>query len=612
MQAVPMTGVAQRMAASDNGARDRRGRALAYWLSPAGLVIGAATLLALLIRGFLLSRSHFLSSGGVEYDDGVYLGEAIRLLNGDLPYRDYALIQPPGIMVLMLPAAIIARLASATDGLIVARLASAAASAAGVALAGNLVRHRGTRVTLVTCGLLAIYPADIMAARTLLLEPWMNLCALLAATAAFRDGRLASPRRLAVAGGILGFAATIKFWAGVPAAVLLIACCIARGAEPPADSRQRGEPPLSPPSPGEPAQTAGPRASRRPRASRLPGWGHPSGAGTRAARLRWYLPGLAAGFLIPVAALAWAAPAAFLRGTLLFQATRTGQPAPLALRLDHLTGLIAVLGHHGVALSRSSYSLFQADATASMEATTTSAALPAALTAIGAALILIPYLRAPRRRTHLEWFALGCAIGACAAILGYSAFFYHYPAFPAPWLAIAIGAAAGAIPVPATPRRRAIAVAGAAVACAAFLAVTALEVVQLTGVAVGANPRVARLVPPGACVVTDQVAMTIAADRFTAAAASPPAPGCPDVVDALAQTLTLSSGVSPQGGAGRDPRVIAGWEAVLGRAQYVWLSGGHANRIPWTPQLDAWFNAHFHKVAVYRGYADSRLYQRDR
>jgi alpha-1,2-mannosyltransferase len=555
-----MTGVAHRLAASDNGASDRRGRVLAYWLSPAGLVIGGATLLALLIRGFLLSRPHLLNSGGVEYDDGVYLGEAIRLLHGDLPYGDYALIQPPGIMLVVLPEAIVARLASTTDGLILARVATVAASAACVALVGNLVRHRGTRVTLVTCGLLAIYPADIMAARTLLLEPWMNLCVLLAATAAFRDGRLAGPRRLAAAGLILGFAVTIKFWAGVPAAMLLAACCISPGAE----------------------------------------------TGGRLSRLRWYLPALAAGFVIPVAALAWAAPAAFLRGTLLFQATRAGQPAPLALRLDHLTGLIDVLGGNGVALTRGSYSLFQADATASMEPTATSAALPIALAAVGAALILIPYLRAPRRRTHLEWYALGCAAGACAAILGYSAFFYHYPAFPAPWLAIAIGAAAGAIPVPAAPRLRALAVAGATVACTAFLAVAALEVVQLTGVAVGANPPVARLVPPGACVVTDQVAMTIAVNRFTAAT-----PGCPDVVDALAQTLTLSGGVSPQGGAGRDPRVIAGWEAILGRAQYVWLSGGHANRIPWTSQLNAWFNAHFHKVAVYHGYADSRLYQKD-
>jgi UDP-GlcNAc:undecaprenyl-phosphate/decaprenyl-phosphate GlcNAc-1-phosphate transferase len=42
------------------------------------------------------------------------------------------------------------------------------------------------------------------------------------------------------------------------------------GGRPPVDPRQRGETPLSPPSPGERAQTA------RPRASRLPGWGRPS------------------------------------------------------------------------------------------------------------------------------------------------------------------------------------------------------------------------------------------------------------------------------------------------------------------------------------------------
>ena len=30
---------------------------------------------------------------------------------------------------------------------------------------------------------------------------------------------------------------------------------------------------------------------------------------------------------------------------------------------------------------------------------------------------------------------------ATAAIMGYSAFFYHYPDFPAPWLAITVGAA---------------------------------------------------------------------------------------------------------------------------------------------------------------------------
>ena len=50
--------------------------------SPAGLVILAATVLALALRLFLVTRPGFLTSGTVEYDNGVYLGAALRLLHG--------------------------------------------------------------------------------------------------------------------------------------------------------------------------------------------------------------------------------------------------------------------------------------------------------------------------------------------------------------------------------------------------------------------------------------------------------------------------------------------------------------------------------------------------
>ena len=45
-------------------------------MPPTGLVILAATVLALALRLFLLTRPGFLTSGTVEYDDGVYLGAA--------------------------------------------------------------------------------------------------------------------------------------------------------------------------------------------------------------------------------------------------------------------------------------------------------------------------------------------------------------------------------------------------------------------------------------------------------------------------------------------------------------------------------------------------------
>lgn len=79
-----------------------------------------------------------------------------------------------------------------------------------------------------TAGLLAVYPADVLSGRTLLLEPWMNLACLLAVTTAFREGRLASPRWLAWAGVAFGCAVAIKSWAAVPAVVLLAICLIDR------------------------------------------------------------------------------------------------------------------------------------------------------------------------------------------------------------------------------------------------------------------------------------------------------------------------------------------------------------------------------------------------
>ena len=126
----------------------------------------------------------------------------------------------------MTPAAAVAKVAGTAAAMSFARLLTVFASTACVPLAGNLVRHRGALVTAVTCGILAVYPDDIAAAHTLLLEPWMNLFCLIAASAAFSNGMLARPARLAWAGAALGVAGAVKFWAVVPGAVLLVLCLI--------------------------------------------------------------------------------------------------------------------------------------------------------------------------------------------------------------------------------------------------------------------------------------------------------------------------------------------------------------------------------------------------
>jgi alpha-1,2-mannosyltransferase len=591
--------------------RDLGGEALrAYGLSPPGLVTLAATVVALAIRLYLLSRLRYLT-GITEYDDGVYLGGSVSLISGTLPYHGFAFVQPPGILLLMAPAALLAKVSAITNAMAVARLLTVGASAACVALVGSLVRHRGTFVTLVACGALALYPDDIMSAHTLLLEPWMNLLVLAGACVAFRDGRLVSPRRLLWAGVLFGLAGTVKYWAVLPALGLLAVCLLTV--------------PDSGPG-GGPAEGAG-----RP--------------GVKAARAVRFSGGLVAGFAVPVLPFAATWPGLFLRSTLFDQVSRAGSSVPESLRLAHLTGLADLLNDAGqLTVPGDARSLFaRGDVTAT--ATWATGWLPVLLAVVLAALLGLGYVTGYARagrgvqadagpgtgagaetlvRTgtgrpcgpgSLEWYALATLGATVAAVLAYSAFFYHYPDFAAPWLAISSGYAAGALrdalaarfrgrrstpprfrssQPSATHRASQGLMAGrglVAGVAAVLILVAAFQAWELSGLHASDVHADAALIPPGACVVTDEISMVIAANRFTAGSG-----GCPDVLDSLATTLVTGNGVSVQGGAKALPQVAAEWTAIFSRAEYVWLSGSSDRRIPWTPRLRDWFARHFQSL----------------
>lgn len=522
-----------------------------YWLSNPGKVMLIATLLALALRLFTLSRPGYLT-GITEYDDGVYLGGSVRMSEGKLPYLDFAFIQPPGILELMMPVAIFAKLTTMVKALALARLLTALASAACIPLAGNLVRYRGAVVTAVTCGLLAVYPADISTAHTLLLEPWMNLCCLIAMNVAFRRGHLTRPARLFWAGVALGFAGDIKFWAAAPALVLLVLCLL--------DGRDRVR------------------------------------------RVRSYLAGLVLGFGVPAAPFLVATPLAFVRSTILDQAGRQGSAVALGVRLANLTGLIDVYTPKGkFTLNPGGNSMFASFASANVNDSHSMGWLPLLVTVVFAAAIAVGYAVQSRRLTPLEWLSLATAVIATAAITGYSAFFYHYADFPAPWLALAFGGAAGAL-----AGHRAWSLIAVRVFALVIVVIAVVQVREMFPQRAHGSEAISHVIPPGACVVTDEVSLTIGADRF----ADLP-PDCPDIVDSLASTLVLSHGVSVQGGASSIPAVVAQWKKWLGEADYVWLSPSHGSRkrIPWTTGLSDWFNAHFVKVGSYSS-STGQVYQR--
>ena len=516
-------------------------RLRAYWLSNPGKVMLIATLLALVLRLFTLTRSGYLT-GITEYDDGVYIGGSLRMTEGQLPYLNFAFIQPPGILELMLPVALIAKVTTTVKALTLARLLTALASAACIPLVGNLVRYRGAVVTAVACGVLAVYPPDITSAHTLLLEPWMNLFCLIAMNLAFRRGHLARPIMLAWAGIALGFAADIKFWAAAPAFVLLVICLLVTS--------------------------------------------------DRVKRVRSYLIGLVIGFGVPAAPFLIATPLAFIRSTIFDQFARTGSSVALGVRLANLTGLIDLYTTKGkLTPNPGASSMFASFDSSNVSVSHSIGWLPILAAVVVAVAIVVGYARQSRRLTPLEWLSLATAVVATAAISGYSAFFYHYADFPAPWLALALGGAAGAL---AGHRVGSLVV--MRVFALVIVVIAVLQVRELYPKSMRGVEAVSHVIPAGACVVTDESSLTVGADRF----ANLPA-GCPDIVDSLASTLVLSNGVSIQAGASKMPAVEAQWKKWLGEADYVWLSpnGGSKNRIPWdngTNELWNWFKTHFVKV----------------
>jgi hypothetical protein len=136
-------------------------------------------------------------------------------------------------------------------------------------------------------------------------------------------------------------------------------------------------------------------------------------------------------------------------------------------------------------------------------------------------------------------------------------------------------------------------------AVAAILAAAVFEVHELQPIRSPSAAQLARLIPPGACVVTDEASDLISIDRFGIP------PGCPDVIDGLATTLVFSHGISIQGGAARLPAVVGGWQAIFSRARYVLLSPGHVRRVP----PSAWFDQNFTPVGAYQT-GIGQLYER--
>ena len=538
-----------------------RSRLAAAWRDPVAIVITAATVLALGLRIYELSRPGYLL-GLTEYDDGSYFGSSVHLVGGILPYRDFVFVQPPGILLLMAPVALVAKVTGTAAGMAIGRVLTMLASAAGVVLVGLLVRHRGALAALIACGVLAVFPAAIAAAHTVLVEPWLVLFCLLGALAVFDRNRLtASGRRLAWGGVAFGFAGAIEGWALVPVLVVL--------------------------------------------AISLP-W---------ARRALTFAAGVAGAFLVAVLPFAVLAPGRFYQSLIVAQVGHRAAVlrVPVWGRLKEMTGLSHV-NLPGQA------DLLVAQVHLREHSTIVFTVVILVLLTVGGLAAEIAVTRRPP--PPLDGFALVTSALIVILFLLPTQFHYHFAAFLAPFLGLAIALPAARLLTPGWERGKdggtgrpaggPLAWVAAGLAAALLVVFTIFQVRaegQLKAIIAPTGPgsiaAFGRAIPPGSCVATDEVSLLILADRFVTHV-----PGCSPMVDGTGTDLALSRGGTPGTGAGRNPAVAAAWRQEFAHAQYAWLSAYSHRRIAWSPALRAYFDSHF--VPVMTDLRGDVLYRRQR
>jgi len=463
-----------------------------------------------------------------EYDDGVYFGSAVRLAQGHLPYRSFVFPHPPGITLLLFPLGLLGRLTSTrvTFGLV--RILTTLVAAGSVWMIGRLLRHRGVIAVLAGGLALAVYPLASAATKSVLLEPYVVFVVLVAATLLFRDGELQDGRRLMWGGAVLGMALALKLWALLPIAAMVVCFAI---------------------------------VVRRD-----------------LARWRRLATGLFAGFAVPCAPFFFAAPRQFVHQVVGLQLQRGASSGGLPAK----DRIVLVVG------SRVLPELQGAQGWSLL------------LLVLVAAAIAVSLLVKPKPQAF-DWFAVAAALVSVAAVLKTSDYFTHYGYFVIAFLALAGGAATGRLsPV-------CLGLAGRRVVVKHLLAAAAVVAVLGCGlngvlrsrailhrwpdlVTTGDVGRVlARLIPDGACAVSDDPSLLITADRVVGG------DSCPAMIDPYYAWLAEDPQHPPSSGAVPPAALVQQWQSWFERAEFVVLSS-NPFRVPRTPELSAWFNEHFDLV----------------
>jgi hypothetical protein len=270
------------------------------------------------------------------------------------------------------------------------------------------------------------------------------------------------------------------------------------------------------------------------------------------------------------------APGRFFDDVVKAQLVRTSARISLSYRIDQLAGLGWL--HLGTFFSE----------------------IAAVIMMAAAAALTGAWLAARHKPPPLERFVVATAGLVAVAFLVPDDFYYHYGAFFGPFLALALAlSAARLIGKPGWLRRVAAGAAALAVVVLPIAVPGAESVPESTyTAAIGALTRV---IPPGACVVSDQASLLISAGRFVSSV-----PDCVPVIDGFGSSYALAGRAASASGA--NPAVAGLWKRAFKAAQYIVLTRYDPRRIAWAPALRAYLRGNF--VYVSGPWPGLRLYAR--
>lgn len=206
-------------------------------------------------------------------------------------------------------------------------------------------------------------------------------------------------------------------------------------------------------------------------------------------------------------------------------------------------------------------------------------------------------MAARRLPAALDWYALISCVAVIVMLLWPFGYWSHYGAFAGPFIALVLALPAGLLRpaignqiVPAVAVGLVAAVVIAGVGLRQFGAETRLT--ASTSLAASAD----KLIPAGACVLTNDSSNAVSANRFTSGT-----PGCPSMVDAYGTLLAMTDGRKMSASPQAVSSVRAVWRSAFSWARYVWLESGSQGQIPWTSALYADFKSNYRLIGLVNG-----------